>query len=46
MKNPSGKRPFAVVSTEGKTAEQMKAEARSALAHLYAAQDRAKNTDS
>jgi hypothetical protein len=46
MKNTSGKRPIAVVSTEGKTAEQMKAEARSALAGLFATQDRAKDTDS
>jgi hypothetical protein len=42
----SGKRPIAVVSTEGKTAEQMKADARSALAHLFAGQDRAKDTGS
>jgi hypothetical protein len=46
MKNTSAKRPIAVVSTEGKTAEQIKTEARSALAGLFAAQDRDKDTDS
>jgi hypothetical protein len=42
----SGKRPIAVVSTAGKTREQMKADARAALAHLFAGQDRAKDADS
>jgi hypothetical protein len=45
MTTGSGKRPVVVISTEDKTADQMKAEARSALSGLFAAQDGAKDND-
>lgn len=42
----SGKRPLVVISTEGKSTDEIKAQARSALAGLFAAQHRVKDTDS